>query len=91
MRRVIEQSDHGPFAGMLGFLFALSKAIGNREGKLNSALLVFYDNFVFPLSQLLDHVCFRMFGKNTVIYARKPAVTASRRLENSSAPAKTGL
>jgi SAM-dependent methyltransferase len=76
----------------LGFFFALLfKGIGNREGKLNPALLVIYDKFVFPLSRLFDHVCSRMFGKNAVIYARKPAVAASRRFETSSASAKRGM
>jgi SAM-dependent methyltransferase len=58
----------------LGFFFALLfKGIGNREGKLNPVLLTLYDKFVFPLSRLLDLFCSRLFGKNAVICARKPA------------------
>jgi hypothetical protein len=72
----------------LGFFFALLfKGIENRQGKLNPALLILYDKLVFPLSQLFDVFCSRLFGKNAVIYARKPARAAG--LETSPAPAGT--
>jgi SAM-dependent methyltransferase len=72
----------------LGFFFALLfKGIGNRQGKLSPALLMLYDKLVFPLSQLFDVFCSRLFGKNAVIYARKPARPAG--LETSPAEAGT--
>jgi len=81
----IEQSFYQDSLGF--FLALLFKGIGNRQGKLNPALLMLYDKLVFPLSQLFDVFCSRLFGKNAVIYARKPARTAG--LETSPAPAGT--
>jgi hypothetical protein len=46
-----------------------------------------YDKLVSPLSQLFDVFCSRLFGKNAVIYARKPAHSAG--LETTPAPAGT--
>jgi SAM-dependent methyltransferase len=72
----------------LGFFFTLLfKGMGNRQGKLNPVLLTLYDKFVFPVSQLFDLFCFRLFGKNAVIYARKPA-GAERTASNPSQPAR---
>ncbi len=57
----------------LGFFVALLfKAIGSREGKLSNTPLKIYDKLVFPASRLCDFFCSRLFGKNVVIYARKP-------------------
>jgi hypothetical protein len=59
----------------LGFFVTLGfKFIGNREGRLNGPLLLIYDRFVFPVSRLCDAICSRFFGKNVVIYARKPGL-----------------
>lgn len=55
------------------FVTLMFKFIGNQQGKLNSTLLLIYDRFVFPVSRLCDLACSRFFGKNVVIYARKPA------------------
>ena len=35
-------------------------------------MLLTLDKFVFPVSQLFDVFCSRLFGKNAVIYAPKP-------------------
>jgi len=73
------QVEDSFYQDSLGFFFALLfKGIGNREGKLNTVLLIMYDKLVFPLSQLLDFLCARMFGKNAVIYARKPGKEGTR-------------
>jgi SAM-dependent methyltransferase len=81
-RRTLEESFQGAgfeveksfYQDSLGFFFALLfKGLGNRQGKLNPVLLTLYDKFVFPVSRLFDVLCSRLFGKNAVIYARKPA------------------
>ena len=54
------------------FVTLLYRAIGNREGRLSDTPLQIYDTMVFPVSRLCDVVCSRLFGKNLVIYARKP-------------------
>jgi SAM-dependent methyltransferase len=60
----------------LGFFIALLyKAFGSREGKLSDTPLRIYDQIVFPVSRLCDVVGSRLFGKNVVIYARKPGAS----------------
>src|SRR5262245_4804154 len=67
---IIERSS---YRDSIGFFFTLLfKIFGRREGKLNPAALLIYDRFIFPLSQTCDVVCSPFFGKNVLIYARKP-------------------
>src|SRR5262245_173745 len=54
------------------FVTLLFKLIGNREGRLSPTALLIYDRLIFPLSQACDAVCSPFFGKNALIYARKP-------------------
>jgi SAM-dependent methyltransferase len=94
-RRTLEESfqragfevEESFYQDSLGFFFALLfKGIGNRQGKLSPVLLILYDKFVFPLSQLCDVFCCKLFGKNAVIYARKPARAKGR----ETSPARAG-
>jgi SAM-dependent methyltransferase len=66
----IEGSSYRDSLGF--FVTLLFKLIGNREGRLSPTALLIYDRLIFPLSQACDAVCSPFFGKNVLIYARKP-------------------
>lgn len=58
----------------LGFFAALAfKAMGRRDGRVDEAMLHVYENAIFPLSRISDLACSRLFGKNLIITARRPA------------------
>ena len=64
--------DDVRYADSLGFLAALAyKALGPRDGTLNSRGVRFYDRYVFPLSRLLDFVFHPVIGKNLIVRATK--------------------
>jgi hypothetical protein len=43
------------------------------SGRLNERTIVFYDRFLFPLSQVLDRLLGRLLGKNLLVLARRGA------------------
>lgn len=60
------------YVDSIGFLLALLfRFIGSRDGSLNTAHLIIFDRFVFPISRAMDVICKRFFGKNVYLVARK--------------------
>lgn len=56
------------YADSLGFFAALVyKWLDNGKGDINARMLRIYDQWVFPLSRLLDTVFCRVLGKNVLI------------------------
>ncbi len=63
------------YADSAGFFASLLyKFIGNKSGDLNIKTLIFYDKYIFPLSQLLDKVVSNFFGKNIYIVVEKKQI-----------------
>jgi SAM-dependent methyltransferase len=77
------QVERVSYADSLGFLSALVyKAIGSRG--LTPRSIRLYDRWVFPLSRILDRVGLsRLFGKNLLLVARRPARPSSDRQHRS--------
>ena len=66
------QVESARYADSLGFFAALAlRLLDNGTGNLNPALVRLYDRVAFPLSRLLDRVCWPLFGKNVTIVARR--------------------
>ena len=64
--------DDARYADSLGFFAALAyKALGPRDGTLNSRGVRFYDRYVFPFSRLLDLGSHPVIGKNLILRATK--------------------
>lgn len=62
------------YADSLGFAAALAyRLIGSRDGDLTDRSVRIYDRYFFPASRALDSVTHRMFGKNLLLVARRPA------------------
>lgn len=59
------------YVDSLGFLAALAyRLLGSRDGSINRRALAFYDQWLFPLSMMLDRVVGRWFGKNLLVIAK---------------------
>ncbi len=57
----------------VGFFVALLfKMISNKEGSVSSSSFKIYDALIFPVSRVCDLFLSRLFGKNLLIYVRKP-------------------
>ena len=71
--------DSCTYADSLGFFASLVyRALNNGEDASPSGRsIALYDIFVFPLSKLLDRVLGRLFGKNLVLFAHRPAGRAA--------------
>lgn len=57
------------------FASAVVKIIGykNKASLGSKRSLIFYDNFIYPISKLLDEIGFRyLIGKNLIVIAQKP-------------------
>jgi hypothetical protein len=56
----------------LGFFAALGfKIFGSKSGHLTARAVSLYDQYVMPLSRLLDLLAGRQFGKNVYLIASK--------------------
>ena len=54
--------DRARYVDSLGFLLAfLFRFIGSKDGALNTAHLVIFDRFIFPMSCAMDLMCRRLF------------------------------
>ena len=51
----------------LGYFAAAIYKILGKDGDIDSASLVFYDKYIFPLSLLFDKIFSRFIGKNIII------------------------
>ena len=68
----IERIHYADFCGF--FITLLWKLFNKNSNKspLSKVSLTFYDNFIFPISRILDKVgCKYLIGKNIVLVARK--------------------
>ena len=54
------------------FVTLLFKLIGSRKGRINRKVLLFYSNFLLPISILMDRVLSPFIGKNLIVIAEKP-------------------
>jgi SAM-dependent methyltransferase len=69
---VVERAEYADSMGVLATL--LYKAMGSRKGDVSRTPLRIYDRVVFPVSRVLDRLgCSRLFGKNLLVVARRPA------------------
>ena len=62
------------YADFCGFFITLLWKLFNKNNKspLSKFSVIFYDNFIFPFSRILDKVGFKYFlGKNIVLVAKK--------------------
>jgi SAM-dependent methyltransferase len=60
----------------VGFFVALLfKMITDKEGSVSSTSFKIYDAVIFPISRVCDLLLSRFFGKNLLIYVRKPAAS----------------
>ncbi|WP_084436537.1 class I SAM-dependent methyltransferase [Aldersonia kunmingensis] len=58
----------------IGFFATLTyKVMGRSDGTINPRALKLYDRAVFPLSKALHGVTGKLFGKNVLVVATKPA------------------
>jgi SAM-dependent methyltransferase len=74
------------YVDSLGFFATLAfKWLGDKSGEIDKSKVRLYDRFVFPLSILCDRLFRRLFGKNVLVVAEKPAGSA-----NNSASRETG-
>jgi SAM-dependent methyltransferase len=65
--------DHVAYADSIGFFATLAfKLVGNRDGNVSIGALKLYDRAIFPLSQALDLLARRWFGKNLLMICAKP-------------------
>jgi len=64
--------ENACYVDSIGFLLAfLFRFIGSKDGTLNTAHLVIFDRFIFPMSCAMDMMCRRLFGKNVYLVAQK--------------------
>ena len=64
--------EHARYVDSIGFLLALLfRFVGSKDGSLNTAHLVIFDRFIFPISRATDMICRRFFGKDVYLVARK--------------------
>ncbi len=78
LMRLVETSgyqvDTAMYVDSLGFFAALLYRFTDRGGgEINRAALAFYDRLAFPVSRLIDRIAGRLFGKNVMLLARRPA------------------
>ena len=66
----IEEALYVDSLGVLATL--LFRFFGSNDGSINPRSLRFYDRLVFPVSRVLDRLCWGMLGKNLVVFARRP-------------------
>ena len=65
--------EYAKYSDSIGYFASLwLRMFGGKSGKLNPSSVKFYDRFLFPLSRILDRVVDNWFGKNIILYARKP-------------------
>jgi SAM-dependent methyltransferase len=58
----------------LGFFAALAyRAVGDPDGGLDPRSVRLYDRYAFPVSRVVDRVTGRLFGKNLLLVAERPA------------------
>lgn len=63
------------YADSLGYFASWAyKLMDKGAGDINSRMLCIYDQWVFPVSRLIDGACQSWFGKNVYATARKPGV-----------------
>lgn len=67
----ITDSQYVDSLGVLATL--LYKTFDQGGGQVNLRMLQIYDQWVFPLSRLIDRVTGRLLGKNVLVRAIKPA------------------
>ena len=61
------------YTDSIGYFATLAyKIFGSRKGDINTGTIGLYDRYLFPLSQRLDHLVGRVFGKNVHLLAVKP-------------------
>ena len=59
------------YADSLGFIATyLLKRLNNGSSILTKEKVRFYDQWLFPISRVLDYICYRYFGKNIWVYAK---------------------
>jgi SAM-dependent methyltransferase len=69
------------YVDSIGFLLAfLFRFVGSKDGSLNTAHLVIFDRFIFPLSRAADVICRHFFGKNVYLVAHKDVAGARERI-----------
>lgn len=60
------------YVDSLGFFASLAlKYFGADSGRLNRKAVSIYDRYIFPVSEMLDLVLGKIFGKNVYVIARK--------------------
>lgn len=63
------------YVDALGFFaWLLMKCLRKKEHGLNLHTVLFYDQFCFPISRMLDHITKRFFGKNLLIIAENSSI-----------------
>jgi hypothetical protein len=67
----ITQSQYVDSLGVLATL--LYKLLDQGSGQVNVRMLKIYDQWVFPLSRLIDQLTGRLVGKNVLVRAIKRA------------------
>jgi SAM-dependent methyltransferase len=60
------------YADSLGFPASLALRARGGDGSLSGFTVRTYDSLIFPVSQALDGICGRFFGKNVWLVATKP-------------------
>ena len=66
----INRIAYSDFCG--SFVTLLFKLIGNNQGKISPNALFIYDNFIFPISSLVDKITHgKLIGKNIIIEVTK--------------------
>jgi putative flippase GtrA/ubiquinone/menaquinone biosynthesis C-methylase UbiE len=64
------------YADSLGFIATLLyKMFGDDSGVVSPGAVAAYDRFAFPLSQLIDRLTSRFFGKNVMVLAEKSSTS----------------
>jgi SAM-dependent methyltransferase len=67
------QIDDARYVDCMGFLATLLyRLTDNKEGDINLSALKLYDRLAFPVSRALDRSFSKWFGKNLLVYARRP-------------------
>ena len=73
LRQAGFQVDDARYVDCMGFLATLLyRLVDNKEGDINPSALRLYDRVAFPVSRALDRNFSRLFGKNLLVYARRP-------------------
>ncbi|MBL8670642.1 MAG: class I SAM-dependent methyltransferase [Alphaproteobacteria bacterium] len=66
--------ERAAYADSIGFLAALlHRFVAGESATLDRRAVMLYDSVAFPVSRVLDRVCWPLFGKNVVVQAVKPS------------------